>query len=76
MFEIRHLRRGHAVHFRCRHPEAVGMRVDIISRMRGVSGFPRLWKRRTTIKLPDGLRCEILGLEDLVQAKKRSAIGQ
>lgn len=44
--ELRHLRKGHAVHFRCMHPEATRMRVDIMSRMRGVDAFPSLWRRR------------------------------
>src|SRR5512138_2451975 len=50
-FEIKHLHRGHAIHFRCRHPDAWRMRVDVMSRMRGVAAFATLWKRRTTIQL-------------------------
>ncbi len=69
-FELKHLRRGHAVHFRCRHPEAWWMRVDVMSKMHGVDPFPRLWQRRTTIRLPDGTPCHLLSLPDLVQAKK------
>jgi hypothetical protein len=69
-FSLRFLRRGHAVHFRCQHPEAFRMRVDIMSRMRGVDPFARLWKRRTTMQLADGTRCDLLSLPDLVQAKK------
>ena len=46
------------------------MRVDVMSKMRGVDAFPKLWKRRTTIELPDGTRCDLLSLPDLVQAKK------
>jgi len=69
-FELQYLRRGHAIHFRCRHPHALRMRVDVMSKMRGVDAFPRLWKRRTTIELPDGTHCELLSLPDLVQAKK------
>src|SRR6266478_5559250 len=69
-FELKYLQRGHAIHFRCHHPEAVRMRVDVMSRMRGVDAFPKLWKRRTTIELPDGTRCDLLSLPDLVQAKK------
>jgi hypothetical protein len=69
-FELRYLRRGHAIHFRCRHPEAFRMRVDVMSRMRGVDPFAKLWKRRTTIELPDGTKCDLLSLPDLVQAKK------
>ncbi len=69
-FEARFLRRGHAIHFRCRHPEALGIRIDVMSRMRGVESFRKLWARRTTIELPDGTLCDLLSLPDLVQAKK------
>jgi hypothetical protein len=65
-----YLRRGHAVHFRCRHPDAAGMRIDVMSRMRGVDAFTHLWKRRTTIELTDRTMCDLLSLPDLVQAKK------
>jgi hypothetical protein len=68
--ELRYLRRGHAVHFRCQHPEAWRMRVDVMSTMRGVETFAKLWRRRTSIELPDGTRCDLLALPDLVQAKK------
>ena len=34
---LEQLRRGHAVHFRCRHPEAAGLRVDVMSKLRGVA---------------------------------------
>jgi hypothetical protein len=69
-FELKYLRRGHAIHFRCRHPEALRMRVDVMARMRGVPAFPKLWDRRTTFELPDGMRCDLLSLPDLVLAKK------
>ena len=69
-FELKHLRRGHAIHFRCQHPEALRMRVDVMSKMRGVAPFARLWQRRTTLALPDGTRCDLLSLPDLVLAKK------
>ena len=69
-FELKYLRSGHAIHFRCRHPEALRMRVDVMAKMRGVDAFPKLWKRRTTIELSDGTRCDLLSLPDLVQAKK------
>jgi hypothetical protein len=68
--ELKHLLRGHAIHFRCQHPEALRMRVDVMSKMRGVDAFPKLWERRTTIELPGGTRCDLLALPDLVQAKK------
>jgi hypothetical protein len=69
-FEAKFLRRGHALHFRCRHPDALGMRVDVMSKMRGVDLFEKLWRRRTVIELPDGTKCNLLSLPDLVQAKK------
>ena len=69
-FEIKFLRRGHAVHFRCRHPGAMRMRVDVMSKMRGVDSFAKLWKRRTTVQIPGGEKCDLLSLPDLVQAKK------
>jgi hypothetical protein len=69
-FDAAHLQAGLAIHFRCHHPEAAGMRVDIMSRMRGVDAFHDLWERRTAIELPDGVPCDLLSLPDLVQAKK------
>lgn len=69
-FSLKYLRRGHAIHFRCQHPEALRMRVDVMSKMRGVDSFDKLWRRRTTIELPDGTKCDLLALPDLVQAKK------
>jgi hypothetical protein len=69
-FKIEHLRRGHAIHFRCQHPEALRMRVDVMSKMRGVEAFAKLWKRRTTLELSGGQKCDLLSLPDLVRAKK------
>jgi hypothetical protein len=69
-FAIKHLRRGHAIHFRCQHPEAFQMRVDVMAKMRGVDSFASLWKRRTTLQIPGGEKCDLLSLPDLVQAKK------
>ena len=39
---------GLAVHFRCRRQEANGLRIDVMSKMRGVDPFDLLWERRTT----------------------------
>jgi hypothetical protein len=69
-FEIQYLERGHAVHFRCRHPDLRGVRLDIMTRMRGVDPFPDLWERRTTFPLPEGLEVEAMSLPDLVASKK------
>lgn len=68
-FEQDFLRRGHAVHFRCAHPEAAGLRVDVMSVMRGVDDFPLLWERRTTVE-SEGESYDLLSLPDLVRAKK------
>ncbi|MCA9225997.1 MAG: hypothetical protein KDA47_10320 [Planctomycetales bacterium] len=64
------LERGHAIHFRCHHPDAVGIRLDVMSKMRGCDDFGELWQRRTTIQVADGFDYELLGIEDLVRAKK------
>lgn len=69
-FEPGFLRRGHAVHFRAQHPEALGLRIDVMTKLRGVDPFPRLWARRTTVALADGSACDVMALPDLVQAKK------
>ena len=69
-FELRYLRRGHAVHFRCWHPEAPRVRIDVMSRMRGVDEFRKLWRRRTSIELPGGIRSELVSLPDLKLALK------
>ncbi len=69
-FEVEYLLRGHAVHFRCRHPDAAGVRVDVMSVMRGVAPFSELWQRRTTLEYDAGMRIELFSLPDLVAAKK------
>jgi len=67
---LEHLQRGHAVHFRCRHPDAERLRVDVMAKMRGVADFSELWERRTTLEGDDGTVYELMSLPDLVQAKK------
>ncbi|NBV85388.1 MAG: hypothetical protein EBS01_03800 [Verrucomicrobia bacterium] len=69
-FDAAYLEKGHAIHFRCRHPECDGLRVDVMSVMRGVDPFESIWQRRATIELPDGTLCELLSIADLVRAKK------
>jgi hypothetical protein len=68
-FEEDYLRRGFAVHFRCATREAQDIRVDVMSVMRGVRPFEELWSRRLTMNLPTG-PVDVLGLPDLIQAKK------
>ena len=69
-FDLKFLRKGHAIHFRCQRPEVAGLRIDVMTRMRGVAPFSRLWSRRTSIRLAKGAVCEVMSLGDLVQAKK------
>jgi hypothetical protein len=69
-FKLKFLRQGHAIHFRCRHPDALRLRVDVMSKMRGVDSFAKLWKRRMTLQIPGSGKCDLLSLPDLVQAKK------
>jgi hypothetical protein len=69
-FQAEYLLRGHALRFRCHHPDAAGMRIDVMSIMRGVAPFDVLWARRTTIRATDGDEYDLLSLADLVQAKK------
>ncbi|MEO8622884.1 MAG: hypothetical protein ABI625_17560 [bacterium] len=74
-FETRYLGRGHVVHFSIPDSASAPLRVDIMSRMRGVAPFADLWGRRTSITLPDAensvpVTIELLALEDLVNAKK------
>lgn len=68
-FEARYLDRGLAVHFRCHHPDVEGLRIDLMSRMRGVDAFPLLWERRTSRPVGSEM-IEVLSLPDLVLAKK------
>jgi hypothetical protein len=69
-FNKKYLIRGHAIHFRCMDPEAERIRVDIMSKMRGLEPFSKLWRRRTTLILPENLPCHLMALPDLVKAKK------
>jgi hypothetical protein len=69
-FEIHYLDRGHAIHFRCKHPDAQGLRLDVMAHLREVDAFPDLWERRTTWDLPEGFQVESLSLPDLVASKK------
>jgi hypothetical protein len=69
-FQVEFLLRGHAVHFRCRHPEAAGMRLDVMATLRGCDPFEILWERRTTVEGSSGTDLDLLALPDLVQAKK------
>lgn len=65
-FDPRYLLAGHALHFRCGRPPVQGLRVDVMSALRGVASFDELWSRRW--ELSSGIA--VLGLSDLIQAKK------
>jgi len=69
-FRQAHLEHGHAIHFRCHHQDVAGVRLDVMSVMRGLDAFPFLWERRTTMMLADAEAVDLLSLPDLVRAKK------
>ena len=69
-FRQEYLLRGHAVHFRCSYPEVAGLRIDVMSVFRGMAPFQELWQRRTTLEMVGGICLEVMGLPDLVVAKK------
>ncbi len=70
-FKAEYLQRGHAIHFRCKHPDVDGLRIDVMSKLRGCDPFEQLWERRTTIEDENANAVyEVLAIEDLVRAKK------
>jgi hypothetical protein len=69
-FELHYLLRGHGIHFKCDHPDARGMRIDIMAVMRGVEPFGVLWERRERIVDDDEVGYDLISLRDLVQSKK------
>jgi hypothetical protein len=64
------LTRGHACHFRCLGAGLNRLRVDVMSKMRGVEPFAEIWKRRVVLELPGVGPLSVLALPDLVRAKK------
>lgn len=64
------LLRGHACHFRCQREDVKSLRIDIIGVMRGVAPFNELWERREEIELGGIGKIAVMGLSDLVMAKK------
>jgi hypothetical protein len=64
------LARGHAVHFRCAGAGVEDLRVDVMTRLRGLPDFPQLWDRRTVVGDETGYEFHLLSVPDLVQAKK------
>lgn len=44
--EARHLLRGHdAIHFRCGRQDVAGLRIDLMTKLRGVADFEEMWTR-------------------------------
>ncbi|MFH1678454.1 MAG: hypothetical protein ABH914_02410 [Candidatus Omnitrophota bacterium] len=68
--EVDYLERGHACHFRCAAKEVEGLRIDVISKLRGCETFDKLWKRKKTVSLKNNRTIDVIGLRDLVQSKK------
>jgi len=64
------LARGHAVHFRCAAPGVEELRIDVMTRLRGLPPFSSLWERRTVIAGDRGEEFHLLSIPDLVNAKK------
>jgi len=68
--EAKYLNRGHACHFRCHRKDVKGLRIDVISKLRGCDPFDKLSERKNVISLEGGNTIDVLGLQDLVQSKK------
>jgi hypothetical protein len=68
-FEPAYLNRGHAVHFRCSREDVAGLRIDLMSVLRGADHFEKLWQRRVSFDV-DGETFDLLSPPDLVIAKK------
>jgi len=67
---IPYLLKGHACHFRCGARGVKGLRVDIMSKLKGCDVFGKLWARRNRVKISGLGAVNIISLEDLVQSKK------
>ena len=68
-FDVEHLHRGHSIHFRCFRDDVRALRLDVMSVLRGVGSFAELWERRTVMDI-EGQPIDVMGIEDLVLAKK------
>lgn len=64
------LLKGHACHFRCYARGVEGLRVDIMSKLKGCDNFGKLWNRRSRVKISGLGVIDVISLEDLVQSKK------
>lgn len=68
--EAKYLKKGHACHFRCQAKGVEGLRIDVISKLRGCDSFEKLWKRRKIVYLGNRITIDVIGLKDLIQSKK------
>ena len=68
--DVEYLERGHACHFRCGAWDIKGLRIDVMSKMRGCGEFDMLWSRRKKLSLQKAITLNIIGLQDLVCSKK------
>ncbi|MBN1508660.1 MAG: hypothetical protein JW955_17565 [Sedimentisphaerales bacterium] len=68
--EAEALQRGHACHFRCQAEGVKGLRIDLMTRMRGCPEFSELWDRRSIVDIPGIGEIGLLSLPDLVRAKR------
>lgn len=64
------LERGHACHFRCHADGVAGLRIDLMTKLRGCPSFEEMWRRRLVIALPEVGELGVLSLIHLVCAKK------
>lgn len=69
-FDAAALDRGHAVHFRCTAGGVEGLRIDLMTKLRGLPDFGVLWGRRTTVTEENDREIHLLSVPDLVNAKK------
>jgi len=67
---LSYLLKGHACHFRCGAPGVAGLRVDLMSKMKGCDPFEKLWARRNKVRVAGLGAIDIISLEDLVNSKK------
>src|SRR3974390_1156092 len=61
-FDAAALARGHAVPFRGAAPGVEDLRIDIMSRLRDLPDFARLWERRTVIADEGGAEYHLLSI--------------
>ncbi len=69
-FDPNLLARGHAVHFRCQGAGVENLRIDIMTKLRGLADFETLWERRTVFQDDQDVQYHLLSVPDLVIAKK------